>query len=182
MKTLSSFAVAVCVLLFVMGCGRLGGGGAAGNTANSNAANAAPARAEKAVDVPSLIGKSMAEVKTALGPPTREIAGTMIWEFPQGNLSVEPVYKNEKKVQYFTFEAKIFVVGGQAARGFATYDKLGDLIGIDTRGKTPTSSDTDPTGYVTFEKVDLNGKTAEEISFNKVSGTFISVTVRMVPH
>ena len=180
MKTLPSSAAAVFVLLCVLGCGRFGGGATTGNTANSNAANVAPAKAEKAVDVPSLIGKSVAEVKKTLGEPTSELAGRLTWEFPQGDFAVQPVYKDEKKVNYFEFSAKIFVVGDQTAYGFATYDKLGDLIGVETRGKTPAKSETGDTGYVTFEKVDLNGKNVDEVNFHKVSGSFISVTVKPV--
>ena len=81
---------------------------------------------------------------------------------------------------FIGFSPEEITVGNQTAHGFPTYDKLGDMIGFETRGKTPASSDTEDTGSVAFEKVDLNGKNVDEIRFSKVSGSFVDVVVRPV--
>lgn len=171
---LSGRSAVICLLFCVLGCGRFGGG--ANSSAGEVPANAEPAKAEKAVDVGSLIGKSVEDVKKALGPPSGEIAGSYKWEFPQGELSLQTDSRT-KKVRTIVFSARIFVVGDKVGHGYATYDKLGDLIGFDTRGRTPTSSDEGETGSVRFEKVNLNGKNVDEIRFAKVSGKFITVYV-----
>jgi hypothetical protein len=182
MRSLFGLVAALCVLVCVMGCGKLSGGGGTANTAGpSNSANSAESAPVKALDIASIVGKSPDDIKKVLGPPTRESGGaapSYTWELPQGDLFVNADYKDKKKVDFMTFTSKIIVVGNQTAQGYATYDKLGDLIGFDTRGKTPTSEESGDTGTTRFEKVNLGGTTVDEISFSKVSGKFISVTVR----
>lgn len=178
--TFGLFVSGLAMLCLVVGCGRFSGTDNL-NTGSANSGNSGTqAPAVKAVDVPALIGKSIEDVKKSLGPPKSELAGRLRWEYPQGELAVEPLYEDKKKVGYFEFTAAMVSVGGQVAQGFASYDKLGDMIGIDTRGLTPADIDEGETGSVTFEKVNLNGKNVDEVTFSKVSGSFKSVTVRPV--
>ena len=71
-------------------------------------------------------------------------------------------------------------VGNQTAQGYPDYQRMGDLIGIDVRSKAPTSAEPGETGMTRFEKFDIGGKTVDELSFQKVSGSFRSITIRPV--
>ena len=169
--------LAACVL----GCGRMGGGAIeSSNSGSVNAnANADSAKPAKAVEVGPLVGKTVDELKKTLGPPTRELAGRYTWEFPQGDLAAEtdPKDKTHNKVSYLDFQAKMVVVGDQVAQGYPDYQRLGDVIGIDTRGKTPASTADGDTGMTTFEKFPIGSTTVDQISFSKITGNYRSVSI-----
>ncbi|MFL6373474.1 MAG: hypothetical protein ACJ73D_02295 [Pyrinomonadaceae bacterium] len=180
MKVLSGLIAVGMLVCVVVGCSKFGG-------STSNTANIAPTPEgpmPKVVDILSLAGKDVDEVKAALGPATRESSTDFTWEYPQGDLyvsvtSLGKTPKEKKRVMFMTFTAKVIFFNGQMSQGYRTYDKLGDLVGFDTRGKTPTTSDVDkPTGTVDFSNVDYNGRKIYRVSFSKVSGTFISVTMQ----
>lgn len=181
MKLSAGIAAVLVIGLCVIGCGRFGGGSATGNNANANS-NTEPSKAKMAVDITPLVGKSIDEIKKVLGPPSGELAGTFTWEFPQGDLNAVTDYKDKtkNKVDYFQFDAKIFVVGDRAVQGYQDYERIGDLIGLDMRGKTPTATAKDDTGDTTFEKYQIGSTTVDKVIFNKVSGNYLSVIVQPV--
>gem|GEM_PF-3296344 len=183
MNKAAGIAAVLVIGLCVIGCGRFGGGSATGDGGNANAnSNAEPSRAKMAVDITPLVGKSIDEIKKVLGPPSGELAGRFRWEFPQGDLAAETNYKDKtkNKVDYLEFSAKVIVVGGQAAQGYPDYERMGDLIGLDMRGKTPTATAKGDTDDTTFEKYQIGSTTVDRITFNKVSGNYRSVIVEPV--
>lgn len=169
------------IVAVVLGCNLFRG---TTNT-NSGPANTAPERAKKLVDIPSLIGKPLDEVKKELGEPAQKISDTIHkWKFdqggPRGDLTLYCDYRKPSKVERIGFSMETIYAEGYAFSGFPTYDKLGDTVGIDVRGKTPKSSDESETGSVKFEKIDLNGKNVDEIEFKKMLGSFTEVVVTPV--
>jgi hypothetical protein len=171
-SSMKSFALFMGTVLL---CGGLAGCG----TTNAAAANAkAPERPKKEVDIPALLGKSRKEINTTLGKPSSTGAYSDTWDFEAGGLTVHYDTKKTDEVSFYAYEAKMISIGGQVAHGFAKYEPIGDLTGVDVTGKTPTSSDTGDTGYTRFENMQVNGQNVHEVSFSKVSGKYTGMTAR----
>jgi hypothetical protein len=151
-----------------------------GSATETNAAAAntkAPERPKKDVDVPALFGKGRKEINTILGKPSFTLAYSDKWDFEAGSLSINYDTKKTDQVFFFNYEPKMIVVGSQVAHGFANYEPLGDLTGIDVHGKTPSSADPGDTAFTRFENMQMNGQNVHEVSFSKVSGKFTSVNI-----
>jgi len=151
---------AIVLTLVVLGCGRFG----AGSNADSNSAksNSAPASA-KAVDLPSLVGKSNDEIKTIVGIEPRFETPYLAFELPQGELTVDSMKGRQTSIG---FKAK----GG----AFSTPDKLGDLVGIDLRGiPVPT-----PSGeFYFYDDVKTSRGTLKRVSLHKTGDSFDQISI-----
>jgi hypothetical protein len=177
MRNLTIACVLLAVSLTIFGCSRT----AAPSETNANAA--APAEEPvRAVDIAALVGKPFGEIEKELGPPADTSGDMLTWRYPQGELTVRQDSYDKKKVAYFTFTTKTVVVGDKTGTGFAKYEQLGDLVGIDVRDKPPTKADEGETGAVEFADYDLNGKAVPIIRFNKVLGKFDTVWVYPSKH
>lgn len=164
------FALSIAVL----GCGLFRNDSKVASN-NEPAVTASPAAPAKAVDMPSLIGKSRDEIKKIVGvEPKAETDPFIEWYLPQGHLEVS--YNNKGKQRRISFSFKPVSVGSQTISGFDSADKLGDLVGVDVHGKSPTS--TISTFYI-YEGLQLNGKAVKDVTFSTTSDQFDSVAINL---
>lgn len=162
------------LLIAVLGCGLFRNDSKVASN-NEPASTSSPTAPVKAVDMPSLIGKSRDEIKKIVpAQPKRESDLFVEWDLPQGNLEVN-YHKGKQSRISFIFTPVSF--GSQTISGFDSADKLGDLVGIDVHGKTPTSTVSD--SFVTYEKLPLNGKPVKDVKFNIVSNRFTGVAINL---
>jgi len=151
----------IALMLAVLACGRFG----AGSNADSNSAksNSAPPAVAKAVDLPGLVGKSNEEIKTIVGVEPRFETPYLAIELPQGELTVDSMKGRQTSIG---FKAK--------GTGFATPDKLGDLVGIDLKGiPVPTSSGE----YYFYDDVKTPRGTLKRVSLHKTGDSFDQISI-----
>ena len=155
----------ILLTLAVLGCGRFG----AGTETGSNAAktNAAPASAGKAVDMPSLVGKSPEDIKKIVGTEPRFETPYLSFDLPQGTLTVD--YAKGKQTT-IGFDAK--------APGFDSAEKLGDVVGIDVKGKTESNASGE---YHYYEGLGAGGKALPQVTFHKAGDKFDHVSIDVEP-
>ena len=161
----------VVLTIAVLGCGRFGAGSNAG-TNNGAKSNSTSAAAVKAVDMPSLVGKSPEEVKKIVGIEPRFETPYLAFELPQGTLTVDYMKGRQTTIG---FELKAIQVGSQTATGFDSPDKLGDLVGIDLHGvpvPTPTG------GFYFYDNVKASGGTPlKRVSLHKTTDSFNQISI-----
>ena len=163
------------VLMVVLGCGRFGGGSS--NTGSNNAANTntGPAPVAKAVDIPSMVGKSHEEINKIVGQDSKLSVGTASWNLPKttanphgGTLHV--VYSKDKKASMISLNLDTIQVGEMgSSSGHTTAERLGQLAGLEIKG-TPTKSEFEDKYYDFI----VNGKKCE-LAAGKLLGTYNSL-------
>ena len=155
----------VVLAIAVLGCGRFGAGSNAGNTTGQKA-NSAPAAAAKAVDMPSLVGKSPDEIKKIVGIEPRFETPYLAFELPQGTLTVD--YMKGKQT----------TIGFEPTTGSDSAEKLGDMVGIDVHGKPESRGSGE---FHFYDDLNANGKTLRQVSFRKVGDKFTNVSIDVEP-
>lgn len=130
------------------GSSQSGPANSANKSANNSAASARPAT--KVVDIPSLMGKSKDEVKKAVGTAVaKESPEELRFDFPDGKLTVS-FDKMMNSPIYFALP-----LGSNTDAAGDSIERLGQMTGIDMKGRTPTK--TDPMG-THYENETLDGK------------------------
>ena len=91
------------------------------------------------------------------------------WNLPQGDLTIQ--YTKEKPSSV-DFSFKPVTIGDRTLSGLQSAEKLGEVVGIDMKGKTPKTS---------FESFDIyeyviQGKTVD-VTFHKTPDTFNRVSI-----
>lgn len=132
-----SVAALLMLLAAVLGCGRFQSGTANSNSAVNSANSSAPSAVTKVADVTSLVGKSKDEVKRLVtgGRVTYDPSDAISYEFPQGELSFN---WNDAIDNPITFTLPMASAGGESYSLGDTAERLGEYIGVDLKGKTPT--------------------------------------------
>jgi hypothetical protein len=148
-----------------MGCGRFGAGSNAGS--NAVKSNSAPATGTKAVDMPGLVGKSTEEIKTIVGVEPRFETPYLAFELPDGELTVDSMKGKQTSIG---FKAK--------GPGFASADKLGDLVGIDLRGLPAPASSGE---YSFYDDVKTSKGTLKRVSLHKTGDNFDQISIDLDP-
>jgi hypothetical protein len=151
----------IVLMLVVLACGRFGSGPGAGS--NANRSNSAPTAAAKAVDMPSLVGRSNEEIKSIVGVEPKYETPYLAIELPQGELTVDSMKGKQTSIG---FKPK--------GTAYATPDKLGDLVGIDLKGiPVPTSSGE----YYFYDDVKTPKGTLKRVSLHKTGDSFDQISI-----
>ena len=120
-----------------------------------------PVAVKKIFDLPAIIGKSPAEVKSIIGPPKGEFGndsiGGLEYDF---DIVSGTIHFSKGKFSDLIFTTDNFV--------FEKPEQFGDLFGVDLRGVTPTS---DYDFATIFENLPIKGATVARLSIGKSSTT-----------
>jgi len=163
MNKLGAIALILLVPTCLVSCGRL---------------NAPQQRAAPVVDIPSLFGRSVDEVKQTLGPPTSGDGKlSLTWELHDGELTIITVWKQETKVEKFIFEPNLTSEAQKQNYKLLSYEQCGDLIGVDIHGVKPDDYAYEKGSEVAnYRHLVLNGHPAY-VGFEKRGGTCTGVMV-----
>ena len=141
-------------MLVVLGCGRFQSSTSTLNTNQQIAPTPTPLPV-KAVDLPAIFGKSVAEVKNMVnGKITYESADTINYELPQGNLSIDTRKSVNKMIMFHLADN---ASGSNYLISARTPQELANFVGINVSGKTPTS---DNDTFLSYED-NFNGSPVE---------------------
>ena len=171
---MKSIPFLLVILVVVLGCGRLGG---SSNTSSNSGGNtkSGPPPVARAVDIPSMVGKSHEEINKIVGQDSKLSVGTASWTLPKttanphgGTLHV--VYSKDKKASMISLNLETIQVGELgSSSGHTTAERLGQLAGLEIKG-TPTKSEFEDKYYDFM----VNGKKCE-LTAGKLLGTYNSL-------
>jgi hypothetical protein len=139
---LGTVAPILILLLCVLSCDRFTGGPSS-------------AKPTQVVDLPSMVGKSLQEMTTMLGPPTPQVL-CYDWELAEGELNV--CYETSDYAKRFmssiSYNLKPYT-GGASDRGVGSPEEMMALVHLDVQGKGPEEN---RRGFVTYKDLSINGK------------------------
>jgi hypothetical protein len=125
-------------LLIAIACGRFQAGTI--QTERDRIANASPPAVVKAVDLLSLAGKSKEQVKQLVtgGRLSNEFSDSLSFNFPQAELQV---FFKKSAADRITYRLPLVSDPLSGSRWLGeTPERLGEHVGIDLKGKTPSKS------------------------------------------
>ena len=160
------------LIILALGCNKFGPDTAStSNTNSSNAnSNAAPAKIAKVVDLPATIGKTKDEIKAMITSTPKSDDPWLEYSLPEGDLTF--MFNKQKKASDSSFRFKSISIGDASISGTDTAEQIGTMVGIDIKGKTPSSTSSLADTYTQ----DIGGKKLECV-FYHTGGKFDSVMI-----
>jgi hypothetical protein len=117
--------------------------------------------------MPSLVGKSNDEIKAIVKVEPRFETPYLAFELPEGELTVDSMKGRQTSIG---FKAK--------GPGFASPDKLGDLVGIDLHGLPAPASSGE---YSFYDDVKSSRGILKRVSLHKTGNSFDQISIDLDP-
>lgn len=125
------------------------------------------------VDLPSMVGKSLQEMETMLGPS--KLRGVCYnWQLPEGELVAgykdHDSAKKKMSTLWYRFPSYTFFVPGRAV---SSPEEMAALVKIDIKGRKP---DSEFRGGYAYDNLSLNGKSVD-VAFDGGPKRIVGVSV-----
>lgn len=126
------------------------------------------------VDLPSMVGKSLQEMTTLLGPP-KEMGVCYGWYLPEGVLSV--CYRDyaKKRMENLAYRFPLATVFAPRM-AVGSPEEMAALVNIDLQGRKP---DVEIRGVYAYNDLILNGKAVDDVAFDGGPKTIVGVRVHL---
>lgn len=132
------------------------------------------AKPTQVVNLPPMVGKSLQEMTTMLGP-SKELGICYGWDLPEGELAVCYELGDNAKRLMSSISYRLTPYSGFAPhRGVGSPEEMAALVNIDLQGKKP---DSEFRGGYAYD-LSLNGKTVD-VSFDGGPKRIVGVRVRL---